>query len=166
MQLVINKTMKRATFTLIATLAVASCGQKYVEVEEVLNHHACKGLAKGLHLINAARLPALRGAQLLEMNGATAQTGPELQSGGVLVAISNGEQPSLGYAMHPDQATLSETHLSLDYVWQQPDPARRHAQMVSSPCSVIRLPPHQVQTLTVTVAGKALGNLEIQPLAQ
>ena len=158
--------MKLAECCLLTTVIVSGCGQQYVEVEELLNHNACKGLSQGLHSITPGRLPALRGVTLLEVSGTAKQAETELQSGGVLIAISNGEQPTLGYAMHPLSATLDGTHLTMDYSWQTPDPTRQHAQTLSSPCSVIRLPPEQVERLSVTVEGIALGSLEIQPLTQ
>ncbi len=160
------KSVTQLTLAMLCLNVISGCAKQYVEVEEVLNHNACKGLTKGLHSITAAQLPALRGVTLLEANGTADQADAQLMSGGVLVAVSNGEQPSTGFAMHPDEAILTETHLALNYSWHTPDPARQYAQMLSTPCSVIRLPPEQVEKVSITVAGQPLGTLDIQGSAQ
>lgn len=126
-----------------AALLTGGCQQTPVEVSEVLNHGMCQTLRTGLTVISQDELPDIRGARLLN---APANDGRQGKDGGadaadedVLIAVSNGSQPTPGYAFKLEAAEARGDEIILKYSWMQPAPDAVLAQVVTSPCSVVRL---------------------------
>ncbi len=140
-----RKTLGVALILSMALPLAAGCtNPAAVEVTEVLNHSLCKTLRKGVTQVAFEDLANIRGSQLLstsEGSPTTASTGvvQENLQDMVLVAISNGPQPTPGYGFELESVGGDSTEVLLQYRWLTPAPDAVMVQMVTSPCSVVQL---------------------------
>ncbi len=68
---------------------------------------------------------------------------------GGLVLVAMGTRPTAGYALAAPVARLREGVLELEVAWTEPPPGRIQAQVITSPCLVLRLPAVDFHTLRV-----------------
>jgi len=146
---------------LLVLLLSTGCSAPAVEVTEILNHGLCKTLRQGVSRVAFADLAGIRGTQLLS----TTEDVPEQSSpfsDVTLVAVSNGSQPTPGYAFELESVSGDVSEVRLDYRWRTPPADAVMAQMVTSPCSVV-----QIQSATPPAAvsawldGRPLGKLSL-----
>jgi hypothetical protein len=145
-----------------AVLLGSSCSTPAVEVTEVLNHGVCKTLDKGISRVQFGDLAKIRGSQLLTP-GEPAAVDAELEVSDVLlVAVSNGSQPTPGYGFELQSVGGNIEEVRLEYRWLKPAPEAVMAQMITSPCSVVRLHSEQPpQAVSAWLDGNPLGTLDL-----
>ena len=158
---------KHALLLCVVIACCSACSPPEVKVTEVLNHGMCKTLRTGATEVEFADLAGIRGAQLLEQKptepiSTAANSGSEV----LLIAVSNGSQPTPGYAFNlaaAEQATTAAGGLEvqLQYEWITPAADAMMAQVVTSPCSVVQIDvAAQIQTVSVWLDGKQLGQAD------
>ncbi len=147
----------------IVPLIAAGCqSSPPVEVSEILNHGLCKTLRKGLTVVDYDRLADIRGARMLNARQADPEPGSESATG-TLLAVSNGSQPTPGYAFELREARADGTHLVLDYTWREPPPDAVLAQVVTSPCSVVRIfNAGSARSVAALLDGAEIGRVDLQ----
>ena len=117
-----------------------SCGGPSINVTEVLNHSLCKSLPQGISRVEFANLAKIRGTKLLNPAGeSSADTTTAPLRDVILVAVSNGPQPTPGYGFELQSVDGSTAEVRLLYHWLEPAPDAVMAQMVTSPCSVVQI---------------------------
>jgi len=127
----------RGLLTGLVVFLCSACSAPAVEVTEVLNYGMCKTLKKGIQQVDFADLARIRGSRLL--GGETTTVTAGIDQPMLLVAVSNGSQPTPGYGFELVVAGGSATAVRLDYRWLTPAPDAVLAQVVTSPCSVVQL---------------------------
>ena len=100
---------------LVPAVGMTACqSSPPVEVSEVLNHGMCKTLRTGLTVVNYERLAAIRGARLLNAPEESSPTDDISPNAGTLLAVSNGSQPTPGYAFELRGARAEGNQILLD----------------------------------------------------
>jgi len=148
--------------------AVACTGPAPLEAVTLLQHGQCQALPEGVRLIGYAELAKLRGNSLLSMtDGDDTASGPGEARDPLLVAVSRGPQPTAGYALALDSATLDTGTASLHVRWQTPPTDSLQAQVITHPCLVVGLPRAPVKRVRVVdQSGTVIGELTVEtPLA-
>ena len=147
---------------LLIPLIAAGCqSSPPVEVSEILNHGVCQTLRKGLTVVEYDRLADIRGARLLNT-----PPKPADPPGGTLLAVSNGSQPTPGYAFELREARADGSTLVLEYNWIVPPPDAVLAQMVTSPCSVVSIVnAGNARSVAALLDGAELGRVELEASA-
>ena len=132
-----------------------SCGGPSINVTEVLNHGLCKSLPQGISRVEFANLAKIRGTKLLNPAGeSSADTTTAPLRDVILVAVSNGPQPTPGYGFELQSVD------GLLYHWLKPAPDAVMAQMVTSPCSVVQIQSAQPpNTVSAWLDGRLLDEL-------
>jgi hypothetical protein len=124
-----------------------SCSAPAANVTEVLNHSLCNSLPEGISRVEFADLAKIRGTKLLDTAGGS---GPESEAESLgdvlLVAVSNGSQPTPGYGFELQSVDGSSAEVRLQYRWLTPAPDAVMAQMLTSPCSVVQIQSAQPPT--------------------
>ncbi len=136
--------MRRLIVTILFCAVVGGCQNPAVDIAEIMSHSQCKTLRTGGTWVDMPRLARIRGAQLLDAPAdppATSQSESTAPSAELLLAISNGTQPSAGYGFQYDRAAIEARTLKLRLNWQAPSPDQAVAQVLTSPCVVYALPP-------------------------
>lgn len=147
---------------------VASCAGEPVHVTEVLNHGQCSKLRTGLTRVAETDLPEIRGVRLLHEPTSPTNAAPQLQaaipsSEPLLVASSNGSQPTPGYAFALREARAEDKEVQLKYTWIVPAQDAMLAQVVTSPCSVVHIDNAvQVTAVSAWLDDTLLGRIELQ----
>ncbi len=148
---------------LLPVIAAGCQGGPPVEVSEILNHAMCKTLRKGLTVVEYDQLADIRGARML--NAPASEPTPESATG-TLLAVSNGSQPTPGYAFELREARADGANLVLDYAWREPPADAVLAQVVTSPCSVVRVVnATNARSVAALLDGAEIGRVELQPSA-
>ncbi len=150
----------RAALAFAWLAALAACQQQPpVEVSEVLNHSICQKLRTGLTIVEEARLPTIRGTRMLNAPAPSPPANPA-DSGDVLIAVSNGSQPTPGYAFKLEAASAEDNEIVLSYLWITPAEDAVLAQMVTSPCSVVRIAhAGRAHAVSATLDGRDIGRV-------
>ena len=100
----------------------------------------CRELSKGVSRIDYADLPNIAGARLLtEQNPPGAVTADLPSDDAILIAVSNGRAPSNGYSLSLESTGATASTVNLNYRWQSPPPGSLQAQVITYPCSVVRI---------------------------
>ncbi len=149
---------------LLGCTALSACSQQQINVTEVLNHGQCKSLRSGVSQVAFADLATIRGVTMLSDPNQTevqsADAAPEL----LLIAVSNGSQPTPGYRFELIDASAQNRDIHLNYHWHTPPADAVLAQMITSPCSVVQLDTTaQLGTIYAFLDGEPLGSLDLQP---
>ena len=132
--------MPRSLTVCLTVFALTSCERTPVSVSEALNHTMCRELSKGVSRIDYADLPNIAGARLLtEQNPPGAVTADLPSDDAILIAVSNGRAPSTGYSLSLESTGATASTVNLNYHWQSPPPGSLQAQVITYPCSVVRI---------------------------
>ena len=100
----------------------------------------CRELSKGVSRIDYADLPNIAGARLLtEQNPPDAVRTDLPSDDAILIAVSNGRAPSNGYSISLESTGATASTVNLNYRWQSPPPGSLQAQVITFPCSVVRI---------------------------
>jgi hypothetical protein len=102
----------------------------------VLEHGQCQGLNSGLTIVDYADLARIRGSKLLSMSTPDGGETSDL----LLIAISQGQQPTPGYALTLESASAEGTTALVRVRWESPPADAVLAQMITHPCLVVGLP--------------------------
>lgn len=152
---------------LLAAALLVGCAPTGVEVSEVLNHHACRTVERGVSEVSASALPDIRGSRLLSLPGEDSPSSASAESERMapqerLFAVSNGAQPSAGYSMTLQDATMAEDGtLTLDYRWHAAPKEHVQAAIVTHPCSVVSVSGRPVQRIAAKIDGEDLASLAL-----
>ena len=121
---------------LLCSLLTSGCS-KAIELAatEVLNEANCKGAMDGLHTVGYSEVAAMRGSTLLGMSTQSSVGEPDL----LLLALSNGRQPTTGYRFELRDALLENGAATLVVDWITPAADTSLAQILTYPCLVIGL---------------------------
>lgn len=155
--------MTRALTAYFTVFVLTGCERIPVSVSEVLNHTMCRELSQGVSRISYADLPNIAGARLLTEENQRAAGAPALPSDdAILIAVSNGRQPSAGYSLTLVSTDATASTVNLNYRWQLPPPDSLQAQVITSPCSVVRIEfPSGVTAIAVRVDDQLLGVVDL-----
>lgn len=155
---------------LLSTL-MTGCVQPNVDISEVLNHNRCQKLRKGIKQVPLKDLARIRGVDFLgstrpdDFQTVTAQE--EVIASPLLFAISNGSQPTPGYAFKLRQVQANKQDIEIHYSWITPAPDAVMAQVTTHPCSVIQITTDSTQTrsevasVSAWLDGTLLGRTDI-----
>ena len=147
----------RRWFMLGCLPLLASCHQPVVELTEVLNYSSCQTLKAGAQWVEFAELARIRGAVMETPLDSPPQT---------FLAISNGTQPTPGYAFALDSFGARGSDLHLQLSWIEPADGSVQAQMLTSPCLVIGIETSaQLDSVVVTIDGEAFATADYPDLA-
>ena len=152
----------RTAFAFASLAVLSACQQQApVEVSEVLNHSICQKLRTGLTIVEASRLATIRGTRMLNAPPA-AQPADPVEPEGVLIAVSNGSQPTPGYAFKLEAASAEQNEVVLNYRWITPASDAVLAQMVTSPCSVVRIAnAGRADAVSAKLDGREIGRVSL-----
>ena len=155
--------MTRAVTACLTVFALAGCERTPVSVSEVLNHTMCREVSKGISRISYAELPNIAGARLLTQENQPGAGLPAVPpDDAILIAVSNGPQPSAGYSFNLESTDATASTVNLNYRWQSPPPERLQAQVITSPCSVVRIEfSSGVTAIAVTLDNQRLGVIDL-----
>lgn len=154
--------MRISLITALGLMLAAGCSAPAVEVNEVFNHSLCKTLRKGINLVEFGDLATIRSSQLLSSSDPDNASAAAPLGDIILVAVSNGSQPTPGYGFELNTVSGDIAEVRLNYRWLTPAADAVMVQMVTSPCSVV-----QIQSTTPPAAvsawldGKLLGRLSL-----
>ena len=156
----VNANRKAIAFACAA--ALSACQQQApVEVSEVLNHSVCQKLRTGLTVVEEARLATIRGTQMLNDLPASQPADPAGPQD-LLIAVSNGSPPTPGYAFKLEAASAEGNEIVLDYQWITPAADAVLAQMVTSPCSVVRIAnAGRANAVSARLDGREIGRVSL-----
>lgn len=101
----------------------------------LLNHTDCTIAHAGMQLVSYEDVARLRGSTLLSMPPAAVSEQSDL----ILLAISNGQQPTPGYRFEFDGAFNADRIATLGLRWLVPAENSPQPQMITHPCIVIGL---------------------------
>ena len=136
-----ERPIERAVMTVALIASVWACAPRAtVDVSEIMNHGRCAHLEPGATWVTLDELAEIRGVQLLGMETPQAtpqasQVSSELPSQHLL-AVSNGSQPTAGYAFELGRVSASGNAIELYLNWHKPDADAYVAQVLTSPCAV------------------------------
>lgn len=156
--------------TVVAWTLLGCADQGQLEAITVLEHDQCAGLKTGLSLTGYPDLARIRGASLLSMSRPDADVGADEAAGSgaaaqpILIALSRGPQPTPGYALSLESATLENQTAVLRLRWETPPPDAALAQVITHPCLVIALPGAGFDRVrAIDQLDTPLGSLELSP---
>ena len=101
----------------------------------LLNHADCSIAKAGMQVVSYEDVARLRGSTLLSMTSAPTSRQSDL----ILLAISNGRQPTPGYRFDLNGVFAAEGIATLELHWQVPADDSPQPQMITHPCIVIGL---------------------------
>jgi hypothetical protein len=147
--------VRRVALAGLLGATVACSGPARLEAVTLLQQGQCQGLTDGARLITYAELAQLRGSNLLSM------TDPEGDAEGdgddpLLVAVSRGPQPTAGYSLALDSATLDHGTAVLTVRWETPAAGSMQAQVITHPCLVVAVPRAPVERVRVVDQSEAV----------
>ncbi len=143
-----------ASLFLACAALSTSCSSQSVEVAEILNHSLCQSLRKGLNVVHFEDLAKIRGVEML--------TPPEMPQNVLLLAVSNGSQPTPGYRFELVEASARQQQLHLNYRWIKPSEDAVMSHMVTSPCSVIQINTQaELAAVEAYLDSETLGRVEL-----
>jgi hypothetical protein len=146
---------------LLLVTGIGGCARHQLAATVVLSHGNCQGAADGVAEVSFADVARLRGSTLLSMTAPEA--GPATDEPDLLlVSISRGRQPTPGYALTLEGASLRDRTATLSLDWQTPDPSAVLAQVVTRPCLVVGMERHGIERVrAVDQHGEVLGELAL-----
>lgn len=155
--------MTRSLTVCLAVFVLMSCERRPVSVSEVLNHTMCRELSKGVSRIGYADLPSIAGARLLAEHKSPGTGTADLPSDdAILIAVSNGGQPSAGYSLSLESTDATASTVNLNYRWLSPPPDSLQAQVITYPCSVVHIEfSSGVAAIAVTLDDQRLGLVDL-----
>lgn len=144
---------------LLAVITSGGCGRRDLPATVVLSHGNCEGAAEGVAEVSFADVAHLRGSTLLAM---TAPDDGAEEPDLLLVSISRGRQPTPGYALTLEGASLKDRTATLTLGWQTPDPSAVMPQVVTRPCLVVGVERRGIDRVrAVDEKGDMLGELSL-----
>ena len=157
----------RVAFVFASLAALSACQQQApVEVSEVLNHSTCQKLRTGLTIVEETRLATIRGTRMLNAP-APARAAEQADPDDVLIAVSNGSQPTPGYAFKLETASAEDNEIVLNYQWITPAADAVLAQVVTSPCSVVRIVhAGRARAVSARLDGREIGRVNLPQQAE
>ncbi len=142
----------------LVTTSIAGCSAP-LGTAEVLKHGNCQTLTSGLTEVTYERIAEIRNSRLI---GMTDQEQPQIESDLLLLAISNGEQPTPGYGFSITDARLERETAVIEFFWQEPEADAVLPQVMTHPCIVIGLEKGSyLDVRAVDQTGKLLGELSL-----
>lgn len=141
-----------------ASVQGCSMGDTLATVE-VLNHGNCQTLESGISLVSYADVAKIRGSKLIDM---TVLEQPPKVPDLLLLAISNGQQPTPGYQFSLADAYLNRATAVIEIFWAEPEADAILPQVMTHPCLVVGMEAgsyRRVQVIDHT--GKLIGELSL-----
>ena len=119
----------------VLVLCAGCTGGDSIHSAVLLNHSDCTIAKAGMQVVSYEDVALLRGSTLLSMTSAPINHQPDL----ILLAISNGRQPTPGYRFDLIGAFAAEGIATLELRWLAPADDSPQPQMITHPCIVIGL---------------------------
>ena len=119
----------------VLVLCTGCTGGDSIDSAVLLNHSDCTIAKAGMQMVSYEDVARLRGSTLLSMTSAPINHQPDL----ILLAISNGRQPTPGYRFDLIGAFAAEGIATLELRWLAPADDSPQPQMITHPCIVIGL---------------------------
>ncbi len=141
-----------------ASVLGCSMGDTLATVE-VLNHGNCQTLESGISVVSYADIAKIRGSKLIDM---TVLEQPSETPDLLLLAVSNGEQPTPGYQFSLADAYLNRETAVIEIFWTEPEADAVLPQVMTHPCLVVGMETgsyRRVQVIDHT--GKLIGELSL-----
>jgi hypothetical protein len=130
-------------------IVLAGCAPtRAADVSIVLEHGNCQHIDRGARLVDFAEVARLRGAELIGMQrpAESAEDVPEL----VLVAVSLGPRPTLGYRLRAEgEPRMDDGVLTIRVADDAPPAGAVVGQMVTQPCIVFGVSGAEVRSISV-----------------
>lgn len=124
----------------------------------LLNHTDCTIAKAGMQVVSYEDVARLRGSTLLSLTSAPVSPQSDL----ILLAISNGRQPTAGYRFDFEGAFTVEGTATLELRWLTPTDGSPQPQMITYPCIVVGLERGDFESVrAVDDHGKLLGEIVI-----
>lgn len=152
--------MTLARWLPLTCIVLAACAPtRGVDVSVMLEHGNCQHIARGARTIDFADVARLRGAELVSLNRPESAQGDAL----VLVAVSLGERPTLGYRLRAEgEPRMREGVLTLRVASEGPPAGAVVGQMVTQPCIVFAVGGADVRSIRVEdSAGDIVGTVDL-----
>ena len=143
-----------------ACLMLTGCiPSRAADVSVVLEHGNCQQIERGARRVEFAEVARLRGAELLAMNTPTDAKVADL----VLVAVSLGSRPTLGYRLHAvGDPRVEDRVLTISVGEEAPAKDAIVAQMVTEPCIVFGVSSDDLRSIHIEdAAGNTIGDVEV-----
>lgn len=152
---------------LLATLLLVACGSttqqinKYVTVETLYMSGQCDINESDAYIVDsAAGLQSIYKPNAIQQRiklGKINNQAALKQPSGVdwqqerVVVIAMGQRPSTGYSVSlaTTNATVKNGRLFIDILWQTPQQSSIQAQLITSPCLLIKVPASGYQSLVI-----------------
>ncbi len=149
-----------ALLALIGACTAPSPQSTIVEVDTILSSGRCDGQKAGLQWIGQAQLNQLQSRQFLrdpkQPKPAAANTTPAFK----MLSISHGAQPTSGYKLELHRAEVDGAgSLQVYLQWHTPPADAMLAQVMTTPCLVLQLPPGEYQSVTAQDQNGPIGTI-------
>ena len=154
-----SKTDKIWVASLVAASVLGCSMGNTLATVEVLNHGNCQTLESGISVVSYADIAKIRGSKLIDM---TVLEQPSKAPDLLLLAISNGEQPTPGYQFSLADAYLNRATAVIEIFWTEPEADAVLPQVMTHPCLVVGMETgsyRRVQVIDYT--GKLIGELSL-----
>jgi len=165
----------------------AGCSKPIVDVSEIMNHHRCQKLTKGIKQVQLTDLANIRGVEFLVSPSTSSPqsrtpkqnsqdpTRNNTERNPLLFAVSNGSQPTPGYALELRDATAVKQEIELHFDWITPAPEAIMAQITTAPCIVVKISADttndhentlEVRSVSAWLGRKLLGRVNVRKETQ
>ncbi len=126
---------QKIAFAVVTLIVLAGCNTATINVAEVANHARCQAVNPGVTRISYQQMSHILGSMLLNHPPAKNQSNADHH----LYVVYAGEKPTPGYSLQLIGARVEGEIVHLNYTWQTPLRGTVQAQVITSPCSVVRL---------------------------
>lgn len=154
-----NKTAVMS-LTLLAAVGINGCSTRdKLAAEEVLKHGNCQTLESGISQVSFEDVAKIRGSKLI---GMTDLEQPQQEPDLLLLAVSNGDQPTPGYGFNLKDAYLDGETAIIEFSWTVPEADAILAQVMTHPCIVVGLGTGSFRLIrAIDHTGKLIGELSL-----
>ncbi|MCZ6642696.1 MAG: protease complex subunit PrcB family protein, partial [Gammaproteobacteria bacterium] len=126
---------------------------------EVLKHGNCQMLESGISQVSFADVAKIRGSKLI---GMTELKQPQQEPDLLLLAVSNGAQPTPGYGFSLKDAYLDAETAVIEFSWKEPEADAVLPQVMTHPCIIVGLGTGSFQEVrAIDHTGKLIGELSL-----
>ena len=144
----------------LAAASILGCSMRdTLAAVEVLNHGNCQTLKSGISQVSYEDIAKIRGSKLIDM---TVLEQPPPARDLLLLAISNGEQPTPGYQFSLADVYLNRETAVIEIFWAEPEADAVLPQVMTHPCLVVGMEAGSYRRVrAVDHTGKLIGELSL-----